>query len=50
MAEEAPDGERARFAREALLPLYASMLADRPAGTTDAHRTVTLTLVRWPYT
>jgi hypothetical protein len=50
MAEAAPDGERARIAREALLPLYASMLADRPVGTTDAHRTVTLTLVRWPYT
>jgi hypothetical protein len=50
MAEEAGEGERARIAREALLPMYASMLADRPAGSADAHRTVTLTLVRWPYT
>jgi len=50
MAEEPGDADRARIARAALIPFYASMHQEPPAAERGAARTATLTLVRWPYT
>ena len=50
MADEPGDADRARIARAALIPLYAALHEEPPAAERGAARTVTLTLVRWPYT
>lgn len=44
------DDESAKIARAELLPLYESMLVVPGGPDDDPRRSVTLTLVRWPYT
>lgn len=42
--------DRAKIAGGVLLPLYDSMFVEAAESVVDAVRSVTLTLVRWPYT